>query len=271
MLERARPFLFPLLIALISSAWLAQNFYLLPSTWRLLPFLFLSTGLFLLLGSGVSTPRPAHAASPDRHFRIAKADSISASLVIDNGMADVRLAASTDKRASGAPDESATLITGQYARTPPAVHRHFQHATIHLHHRQSSFFTQSDWRLQLAPELFWQFEIRSWLGDLWLDCGELILEGGSCSSVMGTLHITPPARASAPLTLRNALGDIHISVPPDRSCRIHIHHNRYTRIHANELRYVPRGQGSYAAGSLAESAQPVHLELHPGLGDVYLE
>ena len=117
----------------------------------------------------------------------------------------------------------------------------------------------------------WQIEIRSWLGELRLDCGALLLESATCSSVFGALYFTPPARADGPLTLRNALGDVHIQTPPDRSCRVRIHSNRFTRVHTNTLRYVAREDGIFAAGSLAESAKPVMLDLYPGLGDVFLD
>ena len=271
MLERARSLFLPFSLSLLSAALIAQNFFLLPESWRLLPVIFIMLGISILWRGNEAANDHSRAIGQNRRFRITKADSISATLIIDSGPSDVHLNATTDKIPTGATSQSSTLLAGSFAPDPPPIHRHFQHATIQLHRRQLNGLDWSNWRLNLAPELFWHFEIRSWLGDLWLNCSELTLEGGSCSSVMGTLRITPPARATGPLTLRNALGDIHVSVPPDRSCRIHIHHNRYTRFHSNELRYVPRGHGIYVAGSLAESAQPVLLELHPGLGDVYLE
>ena len=271
MLDRARPFFTPLFLISFSAALLAQNFHLLPTDWRLAPVVLILIGINFLLRRNASAHSRSHPIDSDRYFRITKADSISASLVIDSGLEDLWLDATTDKTPIGTTDETATLISGQYTITAPPIQRHFQHATIQLNRRPFVFLNVSDWRLNLAPELPWQLEIRSWLGDHWLDCSALWLEGATCSNVFGTLRFTPPARATSPLTLHNALGDIYIQIPPDRSCRVRIHRNRYTRVHANDLRYVLLEDDSYAAGSLAESARPVLLEIYPGLGDVFLE
>ena len=269
MLDRARAFFTPLFFVSFCAALLAQNFHLLPTNWRLAPLVFILIGIFFLLRGNPATPGRSHSMHSDRYFRINKADSISASLVIDSGLEDLWLETTTDKTPIGTTDETSALISGQYDSAAPPSQRHFQHATIQLNRRPFAPLSTSDWRLNLAPEV--QLEIRGWLGNHWLDCGALWLEGASCSNVFGTLRFTPPARATSPLTLRNALGDIHIQIPPDRSCRVRIHRNRYTRVHANDLRYVLLEDGSYAAGSLAESARPVLLAIHPGLGDVFLE
>ena len=271
MLNRSRPFLTPLFLISFSAALLAQNFHLLPTDWRLAPVVFILIGIHFLLRGNASNQSHSPSIDADRYFRITKADSISASLVIDSGVENLWLDVTTDKTPIGTTDETSTLLSGHYAIAPPPIQRHFQHATILLNRRPLAFLNVSDWHLNLAPELPWQLEIRSWLGDHQLDCSALWLEGATCSNVFGTLRFTPPARATSPLTLRNALGDIYIQIPPDRSCRVRIHRNRYTRIHANDLRYVLLEDGSYAAGSLAESARPVPLEIHPGLGDVFLE
>ena len=274
MLDRARPFLFPLLLALWGAALLAQNFLLLPVGWRLAPAALILLGAYLLWrGDWPASPKQdtERARLNERHFRLPRAESLSASLVIDSGPVDLRLQATTDKVPAGAATATATLLTGEYAAAPPTLNRHFQHATILLDRRPHAPFDWADWRLQLAPELPWQIEIRSWLGELRLDCGALLLESAACSSVFGALHFTPPPRASGLLILRNALGDLHIHTPPDRSCRVRIHDNRFTRVHTDPRRYVAREDGIFAAGSLAESAKPVMLDLHPGLGDVFLD
>ena len=266
MLERARLYSLPLFLTLWGLALLAQNFLLLPNEWRLLPFAVIFLGIYLLLGWDRATTAPGQ-----RFFRIPRAETLSASLVIDSGPVAVQLATMTDKAPTGAGREAANMMTGQYATTSPTVHRHFQHATLLLDRRPFSLFDWGDWRLNLAPDIPWQLEIRSWLGELKLDCGALSIESASCSSVFGPLHFSPPTRASEPLSLRNALGDIHVHIPADRSCRVRIHRSRFTRVHRDERRYVIREDGSFAAGSLAESVTPTQLELYPGLGDVYLE
>ena len=133
MLDRARPFLFPLLLALWGAALLAQNFLLLPVGWRLAPAALILLGAYLLWRGDwpASSPQDtARARLNERHFRLPRAESLSASLVIDSGPVDLRLEATTDKVPAGAATATATLLTGEYAAAPPTLNRHFQHATI---------------------------------------------------------------------------------------------------------------------------------------------
>ncbi len=265
--EFSRPYLAPLALTLWGVALLAQNFLLLPSGWRLGAFALLALSIHLLWRGDWPSNETTRAA---RHFRILRDEASSASLIVDSGPIDTQIMATTEKTAAGA--KAASLIAGEYARaTKPRAHRHFEHATVRLDRRPLSTFEWSDWKLRLAPDLPWQMEIRSWLGNLHLDCSALPIDSAEFSNVFGDLHFTPPLRAQGQIRLRNIWGDLHIHTPADRHCRTAIRSNRFTRVYADTLRYTAHSPHNFTAGSLAESEETVMLELYPGFGDVYLD
>ena len=216
MLSRARPYLLPMLLACFGGALLAQNFLLLPRAWRLPPLALILLGIYLLWRGDEATQRDPARRIParERRIRLPLGDALSASLVIDAAAASIQLRAASDKTPAGAAREDAALLAGEYG-SEAGFRRHFQHATILLDRRSLAELAGDNWRLRLAPELPWQLEIRSWLGDLRLDCRALRLENAQCSSVFGALRFTAPARADGPLLLRNHFGDIRLHTLPD--------------------------------------------------------
>lgn len=252
------PWLWSLALAVVGVVWLLHNFLLLGdfNLLALLPLLLVVLGAQVLLRGDVL---PSAAV---KTFGITRGSVESAALVVNAGEIDVEV---------GALQREGRLIAGQYApQSRPALQVDGTHTTLRMDRAMTPWLFFADWQFGLAKDLPWGVYVSTHLGQINLDLSEVIVQEAVIASGFGDVRLVAPREAFAPLSIRSALGSIHVITPPDYYVRISVKTGRMFRVYASDRRYRELEPGVYLALDADESLPLVDITISGTFGDAYL-
>jgi len=252
------PILLPLILVAVGVLLLLNNFLLLSdfNALSLLPLLLVAAGAWLVLRGDLSSGEKA------RSFGITRGSVESAALEISAGEIDVDL-----RRLQ----REGRLIAGQFApNARPDLHVDGTHAALKLTRAKTPWLAFVDWQAALAQDLPWQIYVTTSLGQINADLSGLIVQDARIASGIGDIRIVTPLEAFEPLTVRSAMGNIHVITPEGGNARIRTHATRLFKVHVDATRYDRLEDGLYVSRE-ADPAQPlIELDVRGTFGDAYL-
>lgn len=250
--------LWSLALVALGTILLLENFLLLSgfNATALWPLVLVLIGAVVLLRGDFVPSDEA------RSFGITRGSVESAALEISAGEIDVQ---------GYALQRESRLIAGQYAAdSRPALNVQENHANLKMDRAATPWLSFADWRIALARDLPWSLFVTTHLGQVQLDLSGLIVQRAVIATGFGDIRVTTPEEAFEPLYLRSTLGNIHVVVPPGSNVHVRTSGASIFRVHADENRFLPQGDGSYLARD-ADSERPlVEIDLSGTFGDAYL-
>lgn len=252
------PWLWPLLLVIVGVVLLLDNFLLLGDfdAVALLPLLLVFAGAQILLRGDLTPSIEA------RTFGITRGSVESGTLEINSGEIDV------DIRAL---QREGRLIAGQYAvNTRPRLNVQDTYSHLIMKRGDTPWWAFADWQLGLAQDLPWQFLISTHLGQVKLDCSQLVIHNAVIATGFGDIHLVCPPEAFDALQLHSTLGNIHIVTPPEYNVRIVVDAGRMFKVHASDYRYENPEPHIFVATEAAADAPLVTVHIHGTFGDAYL-
>lgn len=252
------PVVWPLLLILIGVVLLLDNFLLLESfnITALSPLLLVVAGAVILLRGDVVLD------DSTRNFGITRGSVESALLEISSGEIDVRMRDLT---------REGRLIAGQFAANArPSLNVDDVYAHLRFDRAATPWISFADWELSLARDLPWQLFISTSLGEVDLNLGDVIVDGGMIATGLANIRLTCPQETLNPLYLRSAIGNITVAAPLGAKARIMVEGGRLLDVHTDERRYSQPEPGLYVTRDVDPDAPLVELHLSGTFGDIYL-
>jgi len=252
------PVIWPLLLVGVGILLLLHNFLFLGdfdliSLW---PLTLVVVGAIILL-RGDASP-----SNDGRTFGITRGSVESATLVVQSGEIDVSL---------GALEHHERLAAGQYAhQSRPALNVDGTHARLMLDRSRTPWLSWVDWQIGLAPNLPWEINIGSHIGQIDCDTSGLILNGALASTGFGDIRWVGPLEALQPIALRSTLGTIQFIAPASANVRVIISQGMLSKLHVNEQLYTRNEDGSYSKTGHDASSPVYEVFIYSRVGDVFL-
>jgi hypothetical protein len=127
------------------------------------------------------------------------------------------------------------------------------------------------WEANLAGNVLWDVEARSWLGDLTFDLGSLRLDQVDIRSALGTLTVTCPAHGYTHLHLKTQIGQIVLNVPPEVEARVRLKRGWLSTLRVKNERLLSVGRRRFSTPDFDSAAAQVEVTIEVGAGDVILD
>lgn len=250
--------LWSLALTALGVVLLLNNFLLLSgfnagALWPLL--LVIIGGVILLRGDFVPSDEA-------RSFGITRGSVESASMEVSAAEIDVSIYAL---------EREGRLIAGQYAAgSRPSLEVDRDHAVLKMDRSATPWLSFADWRVALATDLPWDVFATTSLGQVQLDLSGLIVQRAVVGTGFGDIRLVCPEEALEPMSLRSALGNIHVIVPPGYRAMVRASGSRMFRVHADENRYDVQADGAYVARDADPMRPLIEIEISGTFGDAYL-
>ncbi len=250
--------LWSLALTALGVVLLLNNFLLLSgfnagALWPLL--LVIIGGVILLRGDIVPSDEA-------RSFGITRGSVESASVEISAAEIDVSMYAL---------EREGRLIAGQYAAgSRPSLEVDHDHAVLNMNRSATPWLSFADWRVALATDLPWDVFVTASLGQVQLDLSGLIVQRIVVGTGFGDIRVVCPEEAMEPMSLRSALGNIHVIVPPGYRVLVRSSGARMFRVHADENRYDVQEDGVYVTRDADPMRPLIEIEVSGTFGDAYL-
>ncbi len=256
--ENRRPWLWALLLLLTGVILLLQNFLVLEgfNAVSLLPLVLVVLGAQLII-QGDLLP-----GSGTRTFGITRGSVEAAALEINAGAIDVVLRPL---------QREGRLIAGQYAASSrPYLSVDGAYTHLRMDRAATPWTSFADWQMGLARDLPWTIYVSTHLGQISLDCTDLIVQKAILASGVGDIRLTCPYEAFDTLEVHSTLGNITVVTPHGYRVRVHTAGNRLFERRADGNRYAEVAPGIYEALDADASAPQVTVYVRGTFGSVYL-
>jgi hypothetical protein len=129
----------------------------------------------------------------------------------------------------------------------------------------------ASWEANLAGNILWDVEARSWLGDLTFDLGDLRLDKVDIRSALGTVDITCPAHGYARLHLKTRIGQVVLHIPPEVEARVRLKRGWLSTLRVKNERLLSAGKRRFSTPDFEGAAAQVEVTIEVGAGDVILD
>jgi hypothetical protein len=129
----------------------------------------------------------------------------------------------------------------------------------------------SSWEANLAGNVLWDVEARSWLGDLTFDLGDLRLDQVDIRSSLGALAVTCPTHGYTHLRLKTRIGQITLHVPPEVEARVRLKRGWLSTVRIKNERLLSVGKRRFCTPDFDSAAAQVEVTIEVGSGDVILD
>ncbi len=141
----------------------------------------------------------------------------------------------------------------------------------HLRLVQAAFQPNvTSWRADLASNVLWDIEADSFWGDLSLDLGNLRLEEVKAKTTLGYLDIACPTRGYTRMSVRSALGEIEIKIPPQVGAKLVIKRGSLATVAIQNERLQPVRRNRYATADFETASAQVEIQVESAAGDIVL-
>lgn len=258
--KKRGPWLWPLALAIIGIGLLLNNFLLL-GDFNLLNLWPLS---LVIIGAQVLLRGDFAPSWDSRTFGITRGSVESATLEISSGEIDTYLSAlpaTSQER----------LIAGQFAvQARPNLKVQNLHAHLQFKRADTPWLTFADWEIGLARDLPWNIFATAYLGNIYLDLENLIIEKAAIYSGIGDIRLTLPLESFDVIRLRATLGNIYLRAPIGVRAHIHIQSGRFVQSYIDENRYQHVGDNVYLTQDIHPELPNIDVYLHNTFGDIYL-
>ncbi|GAB1420869.1 hypothetical protein MASR2M15_09950 [Anaerolineales bacterium] len=254
-------FLIPGLLILIAIILLINNFLLLSNfnILSLLPLALVILGLIIFVRGDLTL------STESRTFGITRGSIQSATIEMNSGEVDVSISSLPN-------DNQGRLIAGQYAvKSRPQLKVQDTYAHLIMNRFATNQITLADWEFGLANDLPWELLLNAGIGQLEVDCGNLILGGAKIFTGIGDIHFVSPPESLETIQIHSVTGTIRFATPADYRTRILIKPSfRFFSTHVNQERYQQLDNHLYESLNPHPDAPLVEVEISGYLGDVFL-
>lgn len=187
--------------------------------------------------------------------------------VVVRGLLEARTGFSDLRVASCSPDRIAAIQYGPFGR--PEFRAAEGVAYVGL---KGSLLRPNiaPWRADLAPNVLWDLEARSLLGDLSFDLRNLRLDHVTASTALGRLSVIAPVRGYVSLELKTTIGEIALQIPPSTGARISIRRGRLTTLRIKNDRLLAVGAHQYSTPDAETADAQVEIQIEALAGDIIL-
>src|SRR5690606_31902781 len=217
-------------VALLLNNFLLLSGFNLTALW---PLLLVVAGAQVLIRGDI-IPR-----GEGRAFGITRGSVESATLEISAGEIDVN---------ARPLQREGRLIAGQFAAdSRPDLQVTDTHAVLRMDRASTPWLSFADWDMGLSPDLPWQMYTTTHPRQNRMDLAGLIIAEGVLATGIGDIRLVCPRETLGPITVKSALGNIHIATPDGTNSRISARKSRLFNVHADETRYDEVEPGVYAS------------------------
>jgi hypothetical protein len=124
------------------------------------------------------------------------------------------------------------------------------------------------WQSDLAGNVLWDADIRSFMGDLLLDLSALRFESLRASTRVGRLSVALPRRGYATMDLRNSLGDIEVFLPAETGVNVTVKRGPLSSVVIRDPRLAEFRPGHYGTPDYDSSPAQIELTITCWSGDI---
>lgn len=214
---------------------------------------------FVLLGINVILARDLSSARPTRSFT-ARGQVVRGELHSRTGLSDLSIGTCD-------PDRVAQTRYGPFG-TPEFD---FRDGIAYLFmNRRAVSVNLSYWRADLAGNILWDLDLRSFIGNLTLDLSALRLENVSVRSMMGRISVNCARRGYPTIDLKTGIGEIEVHVPEGVGARITVTRGRLATFNIENPRLLLVGSGQYTTPDFDQTAAHAEIVIHSAAGDILL-
>ena len=126
------------------------------------------------------------------------------------------------------------------------------------------------WRADLAGNVLWDIQARSWLGSLALDLTGLRIEKATVRTTLGRISLTCPTRGYAQATLRAGVGDIEVIVPDQTGAKITIKRGKLASVTVKNKRLISYRPDRYSTQDSDSAPGQIEIVIESWAGDIVL-
>jgi len=126
------------------------------------------------------------------------------------------------------------------------------------------------WAAHIAPNVLWDINVRSTLGHLTLDLGELRTEQVTVRTALGRVSLGCGSRGYTRITIHAGLGEVILRVPPDAEARVKVVRGALSDLTIKNERFLALGRDRFATPGFKTSTAQVEVEVITRLGDVLI-
>ncbi|MBN1430219.1 MAG: hypothetical protein JXB07_17755 [Anaerolineae bacterium] len=126
------------------------------------------------------------------------------------------------------------------------------------------------WQADLATNVLWDVEARSFIGEMLLDLSDLRLEEVIAGTTLGYIHVTCPTRGYVRMSLTSVCGEIEIKVPPQVGVKIVIKPGALATVINRNERITLVKRNRYATPDFDTASGQVEMHIRVAAGDVIL-
>jgi hypothetical protein len=126
------------------------------------------------------------------------------------------------------------------------------------------------WRADLASNVLWDIEARSFLGELELDLSDLRLEEVVVRTGAGYLRVTCPTRGYTRMSLASGIGEIEVKIPSQVGVKLAIKRGALATVTINNERIQTIKRNRYATDDFETAAAQAEIHVNISAGDVIL-
>lgn len=126
------------------------------------------------------------------------------------------------------------------------------------------------WQADLAGNVLWDVEARSFLGDLTLNLSGLRLESVTAKTALGRLDVTCPTRGYTRMSLKTTLGDIELHIPTEIGAKVSVKRGALATIAIHNERVQTLKRDRYATPDFEAAPVQVEIQIETAAGDIIL-
>jgi hypothetical protein len=183
-------------------------------------------------------------------------------LWVDAGAADLRVTALTGS------DHLAAGAFPSYAG--PKVETEGARVKLILDHRAAAPFLTGEWMLALNAHLPWAMHLRSSLGAVSLNLGELPVTALDLYAGVGAVDLTLPAMGQGAVNLRLGLGDLTVHMPDGVGVWLRLKAGPLVNLHLDGSRLTRTAPNEWATPDFSTAPQHFALTVDLAAGDLRL-
>jgi hypothetical protein len=124
------------------------------------------------------------------------------------------------------------------------------------------------WQSDLAGNVLWDADIRSFLGDLLLDLNALRFESLSARTRLGRLSIALPRRGYARMELKTGLGDVEVFIPPETGLKAAVRRGPLAAVRIKDERLSEFRPDRFSTPDFDTAQSQIELVIDTWGGDV---
>lgn len=126
------------------------------------------------------------------------------------------------------------------------------------------------WAVDLAGNVLWDVETRSFAGDMWLDLTHLRLSRLETRTAMGHITVQLPERGYVEMNLRIGIGRLELAIPPQTGVRIVVYRKQLATLEIHNERLVSIAPDRYTTPGYDEAPGQADIRIFASAGDVVI-